>query len=62
MTFFSRAAVDDELSFMQYIHFAKPQHCSMKLSSQWNFGKKITLKPHAQHEASSTDSTLAKSG
>jgi hypothetical protein len=44
-TFFSSAASDEELSFIRYMRLTKPQHCSIKLSLQWNFGKKITLLP-----------------
>jgi len=40
----------------------RPQYCSMKFSSQWNFGKKMTSKPWPWHKISSTDSWSVNSG
>jgi hypothetical protein len=48
--------------YNRYSLFAYPQHCSMKLSSQWNFGRIICLNPRAWQCSSRRLGTLMKSG
>ena len=62
ITFISRSASFEEAGNLRYVLFAYPQHCSMKFSSQWNFGRNITRKPRALHSISRREGTLAKSG
>src|SRR5258707_6113752 len=44
----------------QYTCFAYPQTCSMKLSSQWNFGRNRTPNLAASQCVSSRDLTMIK--
>lgn len=61
--FASRSSSREEGGYVLYTLFAWPQHCSMKFSSQWNFGKKITAWiPWARQCFSSNDSVSEKSG
>lgn len=39
-TLLSRSASFDDAGNWRYRRFAYPQHCSIKLSSQWNLGRK----------------------
>ena len=55
-TFLSRSSSLDDGGYWRYTRFACPQHCSMKLSSQWNLGKKIASKHLVLHAISRVDS------
>jgi len=61
-TLVSKLASFDDTGNFRYTRFANPQHCSIKLSSQWNFGKNRTSKPHALQVISRSDSTSVKLG
>jgi hypothetical protein len=61
-TFLSRSSSLDDGGYWRYTRFACPQHCSVKLSSQWNLGKRIASKPLVLHAISMADSWLVKSG
>ena len=42
-TLISKPASFEDAGNFWYTRFANPQHCSMKLSSQWNFGRNSTV-------------------
>jgi hypothetical protein len=62
ITFRSRSSSFDDGGRRWYRCFAFPQHCSMKLLSQWDFGEKWIGYPLLLQQVSSDDSSSTKSG
>jgi hypothetical protein len=62
ITFLPKSSSFDVGGRRRYCCLALPQHCSIKLISQWNFGEKWTENPWARQNVSNKDSSSAKSG